>query len=305
MSKQISLATYSVIVREKGKKDQTLPLTDFGDSWSIPKIVGDFLDNLNGEGLDFPLYVDQCETGDNLIQGRLEGAESGFQSSFYNDDKRVFTRHPDDEERIPHFFQFHANDGDERGVFIAQKFGVKSIYSTFKKAFSQYLQEKTSPAYMIEFRPHVPHKVFEYLEEGKVKKMIIRKFRVPDDIADRYSLRDVEEEDAYLEMSINTRRGKSFGSADFLRDLIQNDRSVSDVAEIEIDPDEDEKISVEVRYRGKVRKVDLRDPRTITPTLGLTEDDIEISDTGHPEYESIKAYSFELLQDLREELGLV
>lgn len=305
MSKQISLATYSVIVREKGEKDQSLPLTNFGASYSVPKIMTSFLKDLKARTLDYPIYVRQFDSGVNLIQGVLEGAESGFKSEFYNDDKPVFTRNPEDEERIPHFFQFHAGSNKEKGVFIAQKFGVKSIYSTFKKSFSEYLQNKSSSDYMLEFRPHVPHKVFEYLEQGQIKKIVIRKFRVPDDIADKYSLRDVKEEDTYLEMSINTKRGKSLGVPYFLKDLIQNKASLSDIAELDPDPAEDEKISIEVRYRGKVRKINLRDPRSITPTLELTEDDIKIANTGHPEYDSIKDYSFNLLADLREELGLL
>lgn len=229
-----------------------------------------------------------------IDRGEYGYSARGVRSDTYADS---FTRASRDAELLPYYFRFHLPEDEHNGYMILQRIGAQSPYSDL----SYYLAKRFSdsnPNFTLRVGAVVPAKLIQTLSEGKVRTLRVVTHQKTGDKADSF-LRGTNAQVGSMEIVYRAKRDMALWPRQpaWMRDLISGKAKLATVYP------EAQSIRVGVEYNGRTRQFDVSNSEDAAPYLDVTGD-IELVD-GHPKFSSIDEYCAELVEDLRQEHGMV
>lgn len=303
---RISLATYTVRVRPKGRPGEWYELGDVeGDSFF--NICAEFFAAMQGELVHDEvaqrlLRAQDLANDRESIWGVLESGAYGYGADLIDSEslELAYERSPSEAELIPFYFMLDAPERGTRAILILQRFGNLGIRTPFGKAIQAHI-DTHHPGLKIEINTHVPREVIEYLTEGNLKAIELLSYRVPPNIAGAVHLGEHQAERGHMRTIIKANQSDFFTKPNWLRTWRGEPTAVVEaIGDLGEDYDQ---LSVQVSYGGKIRTVDLSRPDKIAPYIDIT-DEID-THRGHPVLASIHRYAQNLRNDLDREIRQV
>lgn len=248
------------------------------------------------------LRVDQFHFQDRSLTGIVKTGEFGYEAEIYNvqADNVAYQRTTDDAEMMPFYFLTNLPIRRTVGVLMFQRRSQYGITTAFQQDFAPYF-ERVCPNDRIVLSPLVPEQMINnYIENGQLTKVRFIRHAVPQDIADAYDAGGHVQEEDHVELVILPGRGRRIPLLGRLAEVIQGDRNVNNLIELE-DFDYDN-VKVELEVAGSHRTLDLSDVMRLKAHYDITGD-LEIGQDGHPVFASIDQIARGLMNGLLDNLG--
>lgn len=301
----IGIATYSYKIRRKKDKD-FLNLGDLGQDISTREFFSDFLKSIKSnhsvnENDNFVLSAGIIQEDGPVIKGILYSGEYGYSADGVNiNTKNIsYTRTPSDAEIIPFYFLAYLPDTRDTGIIILQRHGNKGIRTVLDKELKSRFSAQF-PDHVYDLNQHIPGEVLDYLEGGELKSIELISYEIPHDRIDTLKQLGFCKHAGSLSLVFKANRNEFLEKPDWLRRLMKDRRSFSEISsEFQLP---EGKIKISINYLGKPRNINLDDLRQVSPYIDAT-DDLTISSNGHPEFENIDQYCNDLLDRLLNEMG--
>jgi hypothetical protein len=307
MPQKISLVTYSLRVREKGKKDNNLKLDscgDIGDFYNFLSRFFDYLKNESGRDEASKKLIQLAKIDNNnearTFCGLIKTGEWGCESDIVNskEGKVKYHKQFDDAEMLPFYFFIYIPKEKDEGIIILQRFGIHGMTTAFKNSLSRYLNIEHEEL-IAEINMLVPEGLIDqYINKGEYTKLILKKFKLPTDLTDYYDDGDHKEIEGYAELRLVAYRNNYFHMKKNLKKFLSKEKDKL----IEIKGFDYDDISIEVKLNQTTRKINLSDTSKLTPSYDVTSQ-IDIQPSGHPEYYSINEAAKMLFNDIKETLN--
>ena len=237
-----------------------------------------------------------------IIYGLLEGGEYGEEQEIISKETGETTKIKKKNEipLRPYYFLIYIPKEETKAILILEKISQYGIKTYFEEMVKNKLSER-GLNFTLYIHPIILNEVLEEVFKHDVAKIRIIKNKIPFDIADKYELQETE---AYEEISFVAKRNKSFASRFFegvKNKLIRGER----INFIEIIPDlnEDEINKIKLEFKlpnNKRRTVSITDIVNIRSDFVL--DEIELDDNGFPKFDNIHKEAINLLEVLKETL---
>lgn len=248
------------------------------------------------------LKAEKINNNGYVIKGIIHFGDYGYSAQGFNvvENEISYLRTYNDSELTPHYFLVYLPSDRSTGIILLQRFGVKSIFTTLKQKFTSEFSSKF-PNYNLALYPQVPSEVFNSLREGSLKSIKIVRYVAPDDIAETIKKLGFEEQEGVLSIEFKAKRkGTLLKPAWMNSENFTNNNSFCemDLRNISLEGE----IQIFVDYLGKRRKICLDNPRKISPYIDAT-DEVDITSSGHPSFDSIDRYCENLLDLLLKEMG--
>lgn len=304
----ISLGCYAIRVYHSGNLSEPLPLRMDGAPTTLQN-VWRTLQRLKTpsvhESEPHLLRTVRCGRGGAEIWGVVERGEYGYTARGVDSTSLTdsFVRRAADAELIPYYFRFFLPDADSIGTLIIQRLGVHSAFGDLRDEITKHFREQF-PQHRIDFRPLVPAEVSRHLLDGNIHEISVIQHSIPRDLATKIAWGGSEEELGKVEVKIQAKRNGFFGSLmgeaapRWLKRLRRGDASV-----VELFGENVERVRVRVEYNGKRRLFDIGRRDALAPVIDISEDVERENGVGHPIFESIHAYCYDLQRELIEQLG--
>ncbi len=241
------------------------------------------------------------EDGDS-IWGLLEAGDYGFSSDLINVGtfERSYRREVDDAELIPFYFILDAPANTDKGLLIVQRYGNRGVYTEFTTALRAAFDTRF-PDYLLDIRRHVPRVIIDTLRQGSIKTIQLTSYELSDDLADKIQWKGNRDSVKEIAIIIKAQRKGSLPRPAWLDKMMKsNDADVYEVPDSLSDTAQS--VRVAVSYLGKQRFIDLEQQEKIAPYVDVS-DEVKLSATGHPEFESVHKSAQSLLFDLMKEIG--
>lgn len=301
----ISLAAFSVRIRRRNDLHRCV-LSRFNNSHDALEILTMYISqsrtNNDIGNLQKSYHVANFTNNRRTLSGIIKCGSYGFESDIVEKDtgEEVHHRQIEEAELLPFFFQIYIPIDENEGIVLLQKFGAFGLTGIFRHMIVRRFN-RAFPNYKLELSPLIPEQLLEeYLGAGRIARLRLIRFTLPDDIAD--SLRHAhEEEECEVELSIKAKRGISLSIRDLLRDVFMGRRPASRILELE--HFQYSKAKVELEIDGKPKTIDMTDFSRMRPTFDITGN-VEYGPDGHPTYDSIDSEANDIMNMLRNALEI-
>ena len=233
-----------------------------------------------------------------VLRGIVLSGEYGYEADLYDMEASTvsYRRSQRDAEMMPFYFLVHLPKGVNEGILILQKRAQFGIRTAFLRDFEHYFNE-FYPRIQIEINSLVPPQLINrYLQDGNLTTLRFIRFRIPSDVIDSYEGGGHVEEEGTAELVIKARRRDGIPLLARVRDVVNGNRSVTEMIELR-DFDYDN-VKVEIELNGKRKIFDLSNIMSLQANYDITQD-VAIGGDGHPVFESIDALALDLLEDFR------
>jgi len=302
---QISLATYTIRIREKRQAeyfqlDTCEPIGDFFDF--LGRYFGRLEEGLVRDERSKKLIklesLERDEEG-RSFHGLIETGEWGYEAELVDskEGNLKYHREIDDAEMLPFYFFVNIPEGKDEGILILQRFGIYGMTTAFQKSLASYLDLESNEL-LIEINPLIPEGLIEqYLNHGEYTKVVLRKFSIPSDIANYYDTQDHKEVKGYAEFRLIASHGDSFPFKKSVKKYLSHERDKL----IEIQNFDYDSASIEVKLNDMTRTINLSDMSKFRPYFDVTSQ-VELKESGHPDYESINNIAKALFNDIKESI---
>lgn len=158
---------------------------------------------------------------------------------------------------------------------------------------------------MIDFDPHISKDLAKnFIEHGGIKEIVLTKYNLPADRAERLGLSQYEEDILSLEIRVKARRNSFFKGINTSLKKFVNDPNTQffNTKELRnIGFDGTHKISVVSSFNGSRRTIDLAETGQIRPYYDISGD-VHVDKSGHPVFESIDKIANEMLKEFLNEI---
>ena len=304
--KSIGIACYALRVKKKSKKEYVNLGFISENSITTREFFATFLDSIKDGLVDINhkivLKTERIDNAGYLIKGIINFGDYGYSAQGFNvvENEISYNRNNNDSELTPHYFLVYLPDNLDTGIILLQRFGTKGIFTALKDKLSSEFTENF-PNYMLIFNPQVPVEVINYLKEGGLKSIKVTRYVAPDDIADTFKNLGFEKQDGVIITEFKAKKKGTLLKPAWLNNFTNSNGS--SFFEISSEDVPDGEIQISVDYLGKIRKIRFDNPRKISPYVDAT-DELDITDSGHPAFNSIDSYCENLLDRLLSEMGL-
>ncbi|NHO34442.1 hypothetical protein [Acetobacter fallax] len=300
MTATICLRIYSLYVYKEGDRERKK--TAYKDIAGLKDFVTSYISAMPSENTDDKLarswYFEQKNTNEpDREQGYIHYGNYGYSSRFKNrvSKKYVYDRSTSDVEEIPLYYNFWMPNKEDI-FFSFQNFQGRSCIQLIFQSLQDWFS-KNHKGYKLSVRKIVPHLMRgTTFAEAPVKKLTLSRRKSPSDVTDRYTGGNAEE--VNLELRISATRSKHLGSLLSLIDRFKHpETKMLTFGDIVF-----EEASAEIKIGGKPRKVGVFGYDKDAGLIDIT-DEIKFSDNGHPEFDSIREQSTELLDGIYSAFG--
>ena len=293
----ISLTPYSIRIRERmARKGKFLPITKFDGSSNLFEIFDRVV--LSGTQ-QIPSSPNRSfsprtkKSTSTYRDGWLEIGNSGYGSRFQDKSgAQVFKREREHTEFIPLYFQLSAKDSySDVAILMLQSFDRSSLKTPLHQILKSHFD-----VHHDNYTIHVSKIFNREMARRALRRSPIQRVRCirrlsPKDQAD-VVLNGRSYDEGEIELILKSAGGNPFGLRDAVLDVLSGSRRINEVMEFEnIDFNQ---VKVEIEVQGRTRTLNLAAPDKLDTSFDIS-DDIEFDPVdGHPELESIRAYSTEL-----------
>src|SRR5690606_35563672 len=143
-----------------------------------------------------------------------------------------------------------------------------------------------------------------FIDGGGIKEIILRKYNLPADEADKLGLKQYTKRISSVEIRVKAKRHETFPglNAGIKNSLRAPNAQFSDSKQLrDIGFDGTDKISVVSRLDGKERTIDLSDTGQIRPYYDI-DGELKKEPSGHPQFDSIDQIAKKLLTEFLDEI---
>jgi hypothetical protein len=303
MARTFSLAAYAVKVWDVEERSAE-QIADFGQGSDLLDFFKQFLTDLktntiNDDKVHQVLRVTILKSGARRLYGVIETGEYGAESELYDVKKRQIAhrRKTTEADMLPFYFLVDLPEGVDEGILLLQRQGMFGIRKLFHHAIGQVFDGKF-PGYVLRFLPLVENKEIQKYAKGKIESIRFIRFGIPRDVADAYDSGHKETRGS-VELVIRARRGSNLPLNSRLRQFLRGGKEIKDLIALDELNFKYENVKVKSRVGTSTRTLDLSRPnrlRSYYDISGRVELDPK---TGHPEFDSIRALSEEILEQIR------
>ena len=301
----IGLATYTMRVRPKRSEDYE-PLGGIEGLYSLGELLQEYLHSISGaqavdEEEQNVLQATRIERADEMHWGIIHAGEYGYSAEGVNvrSRKRSYRRTPDDAEVIPFYYRAFVPAISDLAILVIQRFGPHGVYTAFSKGFRSIFSQRL-PEHVLEINRVVPSAVVRHLIDGEIRAIQVIAHSLPTDITDKIRFLGNRQEIGTFVIEAKARRGAMLTPPAWLR-RIREGRAAAVELPAEL-ADEQARVRLRVEYEGTTRVIDLQDPSDLAPYFNVTGD-VDLEDSGHPEFQSIDSVAEGLIGDLLRQLG--
>lgn len=319
MANEIKLEAFSFGIRsQKNSKEEKaiyLPLNDFFEGKDFIQFFQDYLKFIETEieindSIKKAIRLKEnslsVASKKRMLSGVFESGEYGYESDIINikDSKRKIKKEIDDIEILPFYFLLYVPDNKDIGILMLQRFGIFGITTVFKYSFIKFFNSRYKNV-VIEFNPFVSKELAEtFITKGGIKEVVLRKYDLPEDIADKYHLREYTKKILSVELRIKAKpkmffTGLNKSVKSFIADANTKFFDVKELKQLGFDGSH--KISVISRFNGTDRTIDLSDTGQIRPYYDI-DNKVEKEKSSHPKFESIDKEAKQLLEEFLNEI---
>lgn len=311
MAHEIKLEAYTVRIRPANSKEQYLTLSNFGGN-DLYEIFQEYLAHLDVLDKDEKLKKAIRLNQENLtfqdtrkrVSGLFACGGYGLESDIFSlEDSSLKTKKEvNDVDAIPFYFLLHVPRNLNVAFLLLQRTGIFGISTIMHKTLYKFIRDNY-PEYVIEFSPLISRAlVDEYLENGSVKELILRRYSPPEDKAETLTMGEYKEKIHSVELRIKA-KGYFENILGRVNQYLANPNGVFfDVPELNaIGFDENVKYSVVAEVDGAQRTFNLSDIMKLQPYYNVHHQ-LEIMDSGHPEFGSIDHVAKALLKEITKDL---
>lgn len=304
---RFSLASYSIRVKDKKRNSYVPRIDNFAGGADIFDIIDRYLNNLkNNLAHDHEhkklMRVIRLNSNQRILNSIIETGEYGYESNLcdINNGSVSHKRQIHEAEMMPFYFLISLPRNVDEGIIILQRFKQFGIRKILLEDFNNYFTSQC-PNFSIETNPLIPEQlVSQYLHDGRITKIRFIRFNIPKDIADAYDTQDHVEEGGYTELIASAKRNKYLPIFGRIQEFLNGNRELRRI--IELQNFEYDTVKVEVEINKNHRTIDLANLHKIRAYYDITEE-VLISDSGHPSFDSIDNVAMRLLKDLSEAMG--
>jgi hypothetical protein len=301
----IGIATYTLKVRPKRSGDYE-PLGGIDGRYSLAELLAGYLESISraqavDEKVQVVLQAVRRERDEDTLWGLLHSGEYGFAAEGFNIRSRrtTFRRTPEDAEVIPFYYRAFLPQVSDLGILLLQRYGGYGVFTAFSRGFKSFL-DNYLPEHLLEINRLVPAEVVRHLTQGDIRAIQVVAHSLPTDITDKLRFLGNRQDIGTFVIEAKAKRNGALTAPPWLR-RIREGRALMVELPTELDGS-DATIRLRVDYEGKTRVIDLNDPNNLAPYVNATED-VLVESSGHPRFESINAYSANLLAELLHQLG--
>jgi hypothetical protein len=300
----ISLASYTL--RVKNKTDaKSVDLSRLNGTRDMLDICWQFLEDRYEEPshdsssrkLIRVIKLDR-EKRSRSLTGLLQTGEYGFASDLLDVESGEVShkRSSQEAEMIPFYFLFNIPPGVDEGIVILQRFRTSGIRKLLLADFQKYFATQFGE-YRVEINPLTPESVLQQYrsDQCRITKARFVRFSLPSDLADLYNNQDHEEEEGYVEYTINAKRNRTLPIWARLNEVLTGKREMNRLLEIE--SFDYSNVKIEVDLNGTRRTIDLANPKQLRAYYDIT-DKLSPTEEGHPAYNEVDAIAKDLLAEL-------
>lgn len=248
-------------------------------------------------------YESQSQDG-RTLSGILKAGEYGIEADLLDveNDETSYTRQTLDAELIPYFFMVKIPTNTPSGIFIFQRLGNRGFKDIFERDLNNHINGKFANQYRIEINPLVPREMVRRYLANRIVKIRLIKYSFPPEVSDVDLSGIPEEEQGEAEFTLKARRNQDFpesllGSFRDSVDRFLGEEDVSVGSILEIKDFEADNVKVEVKIGSSYRTIDLSNVDKLKFSEDVT-DKVKLNhDTGHPDFDELKAVAEEFLSD--------
>lgn len=313
MANEIRLEIYTFSIRQKREKE-ALNLDSFSGGTDCLIFFKDyiasfekklFINDKQKKSIQFDGSFLKINTSKRIISGVIESGDYGIESKIVdkNTQKQKFTKLVDDLDIKPFYFLLYFPKNSKYGFIILQRLGVFGINSIFSNHLSTFFKTKYDDL-IIDFAPFVSKKLAKaFIEKGSIKELSLRRYNLPEDVADKLGILEYHEDILSIELKITAKPKRSISINNKVKKFINNPNGaffdVQELKRIGFDGENNSKIKVML---GKnTRTIDLSDTGQIRPYYDI-HDEVEKQKNGHPKFSSIDEIAKSYLEDLLNEI---
>jgi hypothetical protein len=296
----ISLACYSIRIRERNNKDSFLDCNDFNGKNSLKAIMDELISSwktiVKDDGNKQLFAVKNIDDGKEYTSGIIDTGEWGFESTLYdvNKNKVTHNRKNTEAEMIPFFYLYGFPKKGDKGFLLLERFGNRGIRKILCEKISTEFRKKF-PGLEIDFNAEIMEELArEYLENGRLIKIGFIKYSIPNDFAD-YVSEGASDEIAYAEYSIHAKRSGSIPFKNEIKKMFGKKTELKRTLEIKSFDYDTVKMNLEIN--GQKRTLNIDDLGSIRSYINI-DNEVEKKQDGHPEYDSILNIALELYGEL-------
>jgi hypothetical protein len=312
MAFEINLEVYTFQVRNKRDKDFFYTLDNFLEKEDIIPFFKDFLgyyskmtvSERQQKSIQFTDKI-RITSDQRIISGVLESGDYGVESKITDKEGNAkYIKKADELDIKPFYYLIWVPNGSNIGIFITQRLGIFGIHGIFTSHFAGFFKEKY-PDLMVDFNAYVSKEIArKFIEGGGIREIILRRFTLPSDIADKFDLNFDTTKIKSIELRILAENKTYFGINDRAKRFLDDENArlftFKELEEIGFDGNHRELIKVKL---GKnTRTIDLSQTAQLRPYFDI-DSDVERQENGHPVFESIDRIARDLVVDLQEEIS--
>lgn len=310
MAYEINLEVYTFQIRNKGDKSFFYSLDNFLENEDVIPFFADFIkyysnisiSEIQQKSLQFTSNI-RMTSGDRIISGILESGDYGVESKIKDKEgKQKYLKAPDELDIKPFYFLIWVPNSTNVGIFITQRLGVFGIHGMFTTHFSGFFKEKY-PDLMVDFSAYVSKEIArKFIEKGGIKEVILKRFKLPSDISDKFDLNFENSKIKSIELKIIAENNNYFGINNRAKKFLNDENArLFTLPELEsLGFDGNHRELIKVKLGKNTRTIDLSQTAQLRPYFDI-DSDVERLPNGHPKFESIDKIARDLISDLQEE----
>lgn len=241
----------------------------------------------------------------NLIAGRIESGDYGYEEKIYNIETKTKTydRKPEDTGIKPFYFLFYIPEDGEEFYLILQRFGVYGVKTIFKELLKELISRIDENLIIELANFYSQDQAIKFVEMGNIRQLKLIKYGLPPNLEDQLGVDSYNKEIKSLELSINPKRGFSLPFHDKLKNFIKNPNAkFFTIQDDSLGFNEAEKTRVEIELNGTKRIMDLSENMKIKSYLDI-DDTVKKDESGHPVFQNIHELAVKYMNDLKREIS--
>ena len=303
---RISLGCYTIRLLNKRTRE-SLVLGDLGIGLDLMAVFTQFLQarkstySKDDESQKL-LRVLRIDKQTEYVGGIVETGEYGYEADLLDVGSSTisYRRSLTDSEMVPYYFLAHLPAHRDEGVILLQRRSNLGIRTALLKDFLDFFGMYCS-GINIEIKSLIPPELLnEYLHDGRLTKVRLIKYELPQDLADAYDTGGHREIEGTAEMSFKPGRGLGIPLLNRISEVLDGKRHVTEM--IEVSDFDYNNVKVELEVRGSRKTLDLSDVMKMSAYVDVTQD-VEMGNDGHPIYSSMDGVARELMNTLLDRIG--
>lgn len=320
----ISVGIYSIRLYDS-KMNEYIEIRRNSYSIDLVGVIKGYFNNMlkkgrvDKKGKSLFIVEDIIENKAMKLSGTIKTGNYGYESEMYDTKnnlnlknsqeeniivenlKKIYTKPKEYAEVLPFIFDFNLKDNGNKKLYLAlQRFGQYGIKTLLEKELNLFLREHYSEYKNLFIKIHdlVSEKIIrEYYQKEGIRAITLKRYRVPEDIADILRNNGALPEDYKVEYTIKPI--KRNGKIPFLKNIFNffcsEKKNIKNIIEItknkELMYDD---ISAELIVDGKIKKVDFSNFQKFK-VYEIVEVDRE--NNGHPNKKQLLEKMDDLLKE--------